>query len=77
VWKHFTAAVIIDLIYEVIELRWIYPGQALIVAAVLALPSYLVIRGLANRIARLWLPAPLAPSPQIPTRKDHVDGSSL
>ena len=77
VWKLFTAAVIIDLIYEVIELRWIYPGQALIVAAVLALPSYFVIRGLANRVARLWPAAPLAPSPQIPTRKDYADGSPL
>ena len=54
VWKLFTAAVLIDLIYQVIELGRIYPGQALIVAAVLALPSYFLIRGLANRTARLW-----------------------
>jgi hypothetical protein len=74
VLKLFTAAVVIDLIYQVIELRWIYPGQALIVAAVLALPSYFLIRGLANRIARLWLPEQLAPSPHSPAKKDHADG---
>jgi hypothetical protein len=74
VLKLFTAAVVIDLIYQVIELRWIYPGQALIVAAVLALPSYFLIRGLANRIARLWLPEQLAPSPHSRAKKDHVDG---
>jgi hypothetical protein len=51
----FAAAVIIDLIYELIVFRWIYPGQALIVAATLALPPYFLIRGLANRLARWWL----------------------
>jgi hypothetical protein len=51
----FIAAVIIDLIYEIVVLRWIYPGQALIVAAVAAFPSYLLIRGPADRLARLWL----------------------
>ena len=56
-WKHvgkvFTAAVVIDLIYEVIVFRWIYPDQALIVAAVLALLPYLVVRGLLNRTIQL------------------------
>ena len=61
-WPMFTSSKI-DIVYEVIELRWIYPGQTLIVAAVLAVPSYFLIRGVANRIARLWLPVPLAPSP--------------
>jgi hypothetical protein len=32
----FAAAIIIDLIYEIYVFRWIYPGQALIVAAILA-----------------------------------------
>ena len=48
------AALIIDLIYELIEFRWVYPGQALIVAAALALPSYALVRGLTNRLARRW-----------------------
>jgi hypothetical protein len=74
VWKLFTAAIAVDLIYQVIELRWIYPGQALIVAAFLALPSYFLIRGLANRIARFWPSAPLLPTPDNPARKDRDDG---
>ena len=51
--KVFVAAVIIDLIYEIIEFRTIYPGQSLIVAAVLALLPYPLIRGSVNRILRL------------------------
>jgi len=58
-WKDvgrlFGAAVVIDLLYEIIVFRWIYPGQALIVAATLALPPYLLTRGLANRLARRQL----------------------
>ena len=51
----FVAAVIIDMIYEVMVFGWIYPGQVLIVAFVVALPSYLLVRGPADRLARLWL----------------------
>ena len=58
-WKDvgrlFGAAVMIDLLYEIIVFRWIYPGQALIVAATLALPTYFLMRGLANRLLRPWL----------------------
>jgi hypothetical protein len=59
-WKDvarlFIVAVIIDIIYELIVFGWVYPGQALIVAATLAVPSYLLIRGPANRIAQHWYP---------------------
>ncbi|MBR0717663.1 hypothetical protein [Bradyrhizobium liaoningense] len=55
VGRLFAAAVVIDLVYEIIVFRWIYPGQVLIVAATLALPTYFLIRGLANRLARRWL----------------------
>jgi hypothetical protein len=51
----FIATITIDIIYEIIVSRWIYPGEALIVAVTLALAPYLLIRGLANRIARRWL----------------------
>jgi len=50
--KLFIAAIVIDVIYEIYVFHWVYPGQVLIVAAILALPSYLVVRGLTNRIAR-------------------------
>jgi hypothetical protein len=43
--KVFVAAVVIDLVYEVIVFRWVYPLQSLIVAAILALLPYLLIRG--------------------------------
>jgi hypothetical protein len=55
VGRLFIAAVIIDVIYEVIVFRWIYPGQALIIAATVAIPPYFLTRGLTNRIARPWL----------------------
>ena len=65
VGRLFAAAVIIDLIYEIVVFRWIYPGQALIVAATLALPAYFLLRGLANRVARRWLNS---------EERAHVDG---
>jgi hypothetical protein len=55
VGRLFVAAVVIDLVYEIIVFRWIYPGQALIIAATLALPTYFLLRGLTNRLARWWL----------------------
>ena len=55
-WKSvgrvFVFAIIIDLAYQWIVLRWFYPGEALLVAAILAFIPYLVIRGPVNRIAR-------------------------
>jgi lauroyl/myristoyl acyltransferase len=41
-----------DLIYQVIVLRWFYPLEALIVALVLAFLPYILLRGPVNRIAR-------------------------
>ena len=52
--KVFVVAVIIDFIYQIIVFRWFYPGEALIVGAILALLPYLLIRGPVNRIARRW-----------------------
>jgi hypothetical protein len=43
---------VIDGVYEFIVFRRFYPGEALQVAIVLAIVPYLLIRGLANRIAR-------------------------
>lgn len=50
--KVFVIAVAIDFVYQIIELRWFYLEEALIVAAILALIPYLLLRGPANRIAR-------------------------
>ena len=52
VGKVFVIAIIIDLVYQFIVFRWFYPGEALIVAIVLAICPYLLIRGPVNRIAR-------------------------
>lgn len=52
VGRLFCVAVVIDVIYQIIVFHWIYPIQSLVVAAILAIPSYFLVRGLANRIAR-------------------------
>jgi hypothetical protein len=48
----FVVAVIIDCVYQLYVLRWFYPGQSVIVAAVLAVVPYLIFRGTFNRIWR-------------------------
>jgi len=52
--KVFLAAIIVDAIYQVLEFRWFYPEEAIIVAILLALLPYLLLRGPANRIRRRW-----------------------
>lgn len=47
-------ALVMDAVYQLIALHWFYPGEAILVALILAFVPYLVIRGPANRIAR-WL----------------------
>ena len=49
--KLFILACLLDCIYQVIELRWIYPFDALIVAIFLAVVPYVLVRGPVNRIA--------------------------
>ena len=51
--KVFVMAVVIDAVYQVVALRWIYPVEALLVAFILACVPYLLIRGPVNRIARI------------------------
>jgi len=46
-------ALAIDVIYQLVVLRWIYPGETLLVAFLLACVPYLLIRGPVNRIARM------------------------
>lgn len=53
IWKLFVAAVALDCVYQIIVLRWIYPFEALLVAFVLAVIPYLLVRGPVNRIATL------------------------
>ena len=48
----FILAVVMDLIYEWVMGRFFYPLETLIVAIILAVVPYLVLRGPVNRIAR-------------------------
>jgi hypothetical protein len=55
---------IMDVIYQLIALHWIYPGEAILVDLTLAFLPYLLIRGPANRIAVRWTHGHGSPSPQ-------------
>jgi hypothetical protein len=47
-------AIVMDLIYQVIQLGWVYPLELLIVAIVLAVVPYVLIRGPLSRVVRWW-----------------------
>jgi hypothetical protein len=49
--KVFVLAFGLDAVYQAVVFRWFYPGEALIVAIILAVLPYLVFRGLVTRIA--------------------------
>lgn len=51
----FFLAIIMDVIYQWIVQKWIYPGELIVVAIVLALVPYLIVRGPVNRIARRFI----------------------
>lgn len=50
--KVFVLAMVLDVVYQLIVSRWVYPAEVIIVAVVLALVPYLLLRGLVTRIAR-------------------------
>jgi hypothetical protein len=55
-WKSigrvFILAVALDVIYQLFVLHFVYPGEAIAVAFLLAIVPYLVLRGLVTRLAR-------------------------
>jgi hypothetical protein len=53
----FLVAVALDCVYQIIEVRFIYPLELLFTATLLALVPYALLRGPFNRLARLFLPA--------------------
>lgn len=53
--KVFIMAMLIDAIYQFIVQRWIYPLEIIIVAIILAVIPYLLVRGPLNRIARRFI----------------------
>jgi hypothetical protein len=50
--KVFILALLLDVVYQVIVSRFVYPGEAIIVAFVLAVVPYLIVRGPVTRLAR-------------------------
>jgi hypothetical protein len=69
-WKSvgrvFILALVLDAIYQAYVIHYFYLGEAIIVAVVLALVPYLVLRGLVTRIARKWLGPPHVPAASPP-----------
>ena len=57
-WSHvgkvFVLAIVLDAVYQFIAARFVYPGEVIVVAFLLALVPYLLLRGLVTRIARPW-----------------------
>src|SRR6516225_5707993 len=51
--KVFLVALVLDAIYQIIVLHWIYPLQALIVATLLALVPCMIVRAIGNRIVSI------------------------
>ena len=56
-WKSvgrvFILALVLDAVYQIIVIRYIYLGEMVIVAFVLAIVPYLILRGLVTRVARV------------------------
>jgi hypothetical protein len=48
----FVFALILDVIYQLIALHTVYPGEAVLVAIVLGLAPYLLVRALVNCLTR-------------------------
>ena len=55
-WKSvarvFVLAIVMDVIYQVVMLKWVYPFELLLIAILLAVVPYLLIRGPVNRLVR-------------------------
>ena len=77
-WKSvgrvFILALVLDAVYQIIVLHFVYPGEMIIVAFLLAILLYLILRGLVTRLARgkkvaTPVPATKANTPPPPLRK--------
>ena len=65
-WKSvgrvFILALVLDAVYQIIVIRFVYPGEMIIVAFVLAILPYLIVRGLVTRLARKKKATPIQPT---------------
>src|SRR5262245_54472805 len=53
VGKVFILAIVLDVVYQLYVLRFVYPIQAVAVAIILAIVPYLFLRGLVTRLASM------------------------
>ena len=65
-WKSvgrvFILALVLDAVYQIIVMHFVYPGEMIIVAFVLAIVPYLIVRGLVTRLARKKKDTPIQPA---------------
>jgi hypothetical protein len=52
VGKVFVLALILDVVYQIVATRFVYPGEAIVTAVLLAIVPYLLLRGLITRVVR-------------------------
>jgi hypothetical protein len=52
VGKVFVLALILDVVYQIVATRFVYPGEAIVTAVLLAIAPYLLLRGLVTRVVR-------------------------
>jgi hypothetical protein len=52
VGRVFVLAIVLDVVYQLYVLHFVYPGEAIVVALILAIVPYLLLRGLVTRVAR-------------------------
>lgn len=55
VGKVFVIAMVLDIVYQLLVQRWVYPFEVIIVALILAIVPYLILRGPVNRIASMFI----------------------
>ena len=67
----FLVAIALDLIYQLITAKFVYPLELLFTATLLALVPYALLRGPFNRLARLFLPA-AQPPPVEPAHNNRI-----
>jgi len=58
VGKVFLLALGLDVVYQLIATRFVYLGEVIVVAFLLAIVPYLVLRGLVTRLLRPWVSQP-------------------
>ena len=49
----FLVAIVLDTVYQIIVLRWVYPGEVFVVAVACAILPYVLVRGPIIRLLRM------------------------